>query len=356
MNRAALKQNSDCRSWPNVESSGEVALGDEGEMNLNPLLESGSRHCAYNETRECFLGLHILIADIEAVQLGLRLTNLSLKSGEGLWLKPFRGIPPYSGGPLDLVYLDEKHRVIETVESFPTFQVSPASPRAATVLVLPVHSIYWSQTQPGDQLMLCGADEMQNCLREQTGTTGQPGMPFRERPPRRNEPEPAENKGGNGASSGGRQAPEQMIIARPALSAARRLQNWLRRWWSPPVDPRRAPREPAPGLTAYYWTGGAPKPHEVRDISSTGLYLVTESRWYPGTVLLMNLQRTGNGEETGGYAIPVHSLVIRSGADGVGLEFVLDEGRMNTAGPSTAEVANSKQLELFLRSVRKETD
>ena len=172
-------------------------------MNLNPLFAAGSPHCAYNGTRECFLGLHILIADLEAVQLELRLANLSLKSGEGLWLKPFRGIPPYSGGPLDLVYLDESHRIIETVESFPTFQVSPSSPRAATVLVLPAHSIYWSQTQPGDQLMLCGADEMQNSLRDLTGTTGQPGMPTREKSPRGNGPGAVKSKESQSASSGG---------------------------------------------------------------------------------------------------------------------------------------------------------
>ena len=354
MNSAALKQNSDCQCWPGVESAGKADLSNEGEMNLNPLFAAGSPHCAYNGTRECFLGLHILIADLEAVQLELRLANLSLKSGEGLWLKPFRGIPPYSGGPLDLVYLDESHRIIETVESFPTFQVSPSSPRAATVLVLPAHSIYWSQTQPGDQLMLCGADEMQNSLRDLTGTTGQPGMPTREKSPRGNGPGAVKSKESQSASSGGPPPPDQIGIAPSALNAARRLQNWFQRWWSP--DPRRAPREPAPGLAAYYWNGAAPKPHEVRDISSTGLYLVTESRWYPGTVLLMNLQRNPCGDPAGGCAIPVRSLVIRSGADGVGLQFVLDESRINATGPGAGEVVDSKQLEQFLQSMRKERD
>ena len=35
-------------------------------------------------------------------------------------------------------------------------------------------------------------------------------------------------------------------------------------------------------MAAYYWNGAAPKAHTVRDISSTGLYVVTEERWYPG--------------------------------------------------------------------------
>ena len=320
-------------------------------MNLNPLFETGSRHCAYNETRECFLGLHILIADLEAAQLELRMANLSLRSGEGLWLKPFRGIPTYSGDPLDLVYLDEQHRVIETVESFPTFEVNPASPHATTVLVLPAHSLYWSQTQPGDQLMLCGAEEMQSCLQNHTSSTSQAGMPLLEKSMRTDESGSAENMDGNGASSVGTQPPDPIRTGRPALNAARRLQGWLQRWWSP--DPRRAPREPAHGLEAYYWNGAAPKAHEVRDISATGLYLVTDSRWYPGTMLLMNLQRTGGAEPTGECAIPVHSLVIRSGADGVGLQFVLEGSKTDAAGPSTTEVVNRKQLDQFLRSMRK---
>jgi hypothetical protein len=147
-----------------------------------------------------------------------------------------------------------------------------------------------------------------------------------------------------------------MRLARPALNAARRLQLWLHRWWTRTPDPRRAAREPAADLEAYYWNGDAPEAHKVRDISSTGLYLITDSRWYPGTVLLMNLQQTGVGEQPGKYAIPVHSLVIRSGPDGVGLQFVLDEGKKKIAGPSTAEVVNSKQLDQFLRSLRKDKD
>ena len=91
--------------------------------------------------------------------------KLALKSGEGLWMVPFRGIPDTNMSvPLDLVYLDEDCRVIEVVESFPTFHVTPSSPPAASVLALPTHSIYSSQTQPGDQLVLCVAEEMQRRL------------------------------------------------------------------------------------------------------------------------------------------------------------------------------------------------
>ena len=53
-------------------------------------------------------------------------------------------------------------------ESFPTFQVSSSSPRPESVLALPAHSIYSSQTQSGDQLVLCVAEEMERQLERLT--------------------------------------------------------------------------------------------------------------------------------------------------------------------------------------------
>jgi len=59
---------------------------------------------------------------------------------------PFHGFPttdPYA--PLDLIYLDEDCRVIETVESYPTILATSTNPAAPSLLVLPAHSIYSSQ-------------------------------------------------------------------------------------------------------------------------------------------------------------------------------------------------------------------
>jgi len=134
------------------------------------------RLCAYNQTRECFLGLEVAAADVSYAQLKELLGKLALKSGEGLWMSPFRGIPDTNMlVPLDLIYLDEDCRVIEIVESFPTFHATPSSPRAASVLALPTHSIYSSQTQPSDQLVLCVAEEMQHRLERFSGPSGVAG-------------------------------------------------------------------------------------------------------------------------------------------------------------------------------------
>jgi uncharacterized membrane protein (UPF0127 family) len=91
--------------------------------------------------------------------------KLTLGLDEGLWIVPSRGI--HTVGvlfPLDLVYLDENHQVLHVVESFPTFRISPLISNAASVLELPTHTIYSSQTQPGDQLLICVAEEMENRL------------------------------------------------------------------------------------------------------------------------------------------------------------------------------------------------
>ena len=48
--------------------------------------------CAYNQTRECFLGLEVDGADLSLAKLKERIASLTLKSGEGLWMAPFRGL------------------------------------------------------------------------------------------------------------------------------------------------------------------------------------------------------------------------------------------------------------------------
>ena len=126
-------------------------------------------YCAYNQTRECFLGLKVKAGELASNKVAEMMLDKPLKSGEGLWMKPFRGITATAmPAPLDLIYLDEDCRVIEMAESFPTFQVSSTSPRPESVLALPAHSIYSSQTQSGDQLVLCVAEEMERQLERLT--------------------------------------------------------------------------------------------------------------------------------------------------------------------------------------------
>jgi len=144
----------------------------------------------------------------------------------------------------------------------------------------------------------------------------------------------------------------EMSLVEPGDTPPRPPRSWLERWWSP--DPRKAPRDVAPGLAAYYWNGSVPKAHGIRDISSSGLYVVTEERWYPGTLVLMTLTRTDCGEEVEERSISVQSRAVRWGNDGVGLKFVLPDADDIKRGHNLmTDGADRKTLEKFLHRLKK---
>jgi uncharacterized protein len=334
-----------------------AAPASEGKGNMEP-----RAHCAYNQTRECFLGLEVRPADLPSGRIGELMASRPLKSGEGVWLMPFRGIPAASlPAPLDLIYLDEDCRVIETVESFPTFQASSSTPRPGSVLALPAHSIYSSQTQTGDQLVLCVAEEMERRLERLTSSRAEPACEpviagaalLREKPLWSGGPGVLELETRVVSARLGTNGSHQMDLAPPTKRAVKQPRNWFERWWSP--DPRRAPRASGSGLAAYYWNGSVPSSHGVRDISSNGLYVVTEERWYPGTLVLMSLQRANGEEEFAERSIAVHSRAVRWGPDGVGLQFVLSDDKDVREGRlGLLDAAGRKELEEFLEFLKRE--
>jgi hypothetical protein len=118
---------------------------------------------------------------------------------------------------------------------------------------------------------------------------------------------------------------------------------------------RHADRQTVPDLAAYYWNGAAPKEHGIRDISSTGLFLVTEERWYPGTLVMMTLQEKRDAEESSSRSISVQSKAVRWGNDGVGLEFVLPDTNDRRRGQSLLEDGvDRRTLEKFLEGFKVE--
>ena len=122
-------------------------------------------YCVYNETRECFLSLNVRAADTIFSRLKGLIGRLRLRADEGIWVVPSRGV--HTLGlffPLDLIYLDENHRVIHLVEYFPSFRIGPLKTQAESVLELPTHTIYSSHTQPGDQLVICIAEDLKRRL------------------------------------------------------------------------------------------------------------------------------------------------------------------------------------------------
>ena len=118
---------------------------------------------------------------------------------------------------------------------------------------------------------------------------------------------------------------------------------------------RRANRKSAPQLAAFFWTGAAPVEHGIRDISSTGLFLVTEERWYPGTVVMMTLQKRGEPVDSPNRSIAVQSRAVRWGEDGVGLQFVLPDANGRKFGKNLLEEGvDRRTLEKFLEGFKAE--
>ena len=281
-------------------------------------------------------------------------------------MAPFRGIPAIEvRTPLDLIYLDADGRVLDLVEFFPHSRVSPSTPPAASVLALPTHMIYSSHTCQGDQLMVCTPDEikrrpgpfaadadltfafasaLRNPILSDEKACRVTGMDLKTlENPSETEVAPIV------------QTPESTVEKAAAWNPAPR-RGRLARWLFPePSDRRKAEREPMSDFAAHFWTGGPPTAHAIRDISSTGLYVVTPERWYPGTVVRMTLTKSDGNRKGAERTICVRVEVVRWGNDGVGLRFVPQNARSGVRGQADPlEGADEKELDQFLKLVRDE--
>lgn len=125
-------------------------------------------------------------------------------------------------------------------------------------------------------------------------------------------------------------------------SLGTRFKRWLNPVAPANSDRRKAHRRYVPGMVAHYFTGGAPKPHDVADISMTGFYLLTEDRWMPDTMIQMTLQKPcAKGERK--QSITVLSKIVRGGSDGVAAQFVMPE----SLDPTSHDIQPSQATDRF---------
>ena len=274
--------------------------------------------CACDRARQILISEDIDFVDTVKQPFTAIVKDLSEVTHDGLWLSPFRGIPR---GPrlsrFDVVYLDENCRVLEYRENFAEVEFAPIGSEAASALILPAHSLGSSHIQKGDQLRICsgskalaGFDEISlsadeegwlGCVRKKDLLESQAQKSAHER----------QHVDAEAGQDGGNEKPSLTV----------RILRWL----FPPTasdDRRRGERLLAPGLVAYYWTGGAPQAYRLGNVSQSGFFLLTEERWQPGTRIVMTLQRDGSGEAKSEEIHRVESEVIRWGVDGVGCVFV----------------------------------
>jgi hypothetical protein len=122
--------------------------------------------CVYNETRENFLSPKVTVIDTKSDPLRavkVLIEGLGPNAETGLWLNPLKSVPTVPRlSPYDLVYLDQDCRVMQGVALVPDDEVPRFDGHATSALLLPIHSFSRSQTHPGDQVIICSAEEMEH--------------------------------------------------------------------------------------------------------------------------------------------------------------------------------------------------
>ncbi|MGA8041679.1 MAG: hypothetical protein WCA37_02650 [Terracidiphilus sp.] len=105
------------------------------------------------------------------------------------------------------------------------------------------------------------------------------------------------------------------------------MRSSLKNWLDQPVIPRgRAERRQVPGLVAYHADGTGLRPDAVSNISATGVYLRTSTRWPIGASVELTLQRHGQLESTVENRIALQAKPVRWDEEGVALTFLHTKG------------------------------
>jgi hypothetical protein len=364
---------------------------------------SAEQYCVYNQTRARFVATGVDAVEAFSGGQEERLRSLEPGTGAGLWILPCPEISPTSIRlPLDLVYLNNEGGVLAVIESFPLGGPAVSSAIAASMLALPENTVAEGELHVGDRLIISVPGEMKRHLRsikeakaeaqespssflepflrtpaQEPGavSTEDPASSFTQPAPLAADPAPAmPPQAAPSVFAPAPAAPVEAAQVKAEIAGARtpateapapppqtKTQPWKKKadsgnWFTrllrvDPVDPRNTSRQLLPGLIAYFFTGGTPVGHPVRDVSPTGMFIVTDERWYPGTVVRVTL--TDRHNPTAERSITVNAKAVRWGSDGVGLEFVLDDTnrgkRLNAGRMERANGMDPEEIEEFLR-------
>lgn len=329
--------------------------------------QQAESHCAYNLTRGRFLSTGVESADFPVPLLSARLPLITPGSNTGLRMIPFRGISPMNVQvPIDLIYLDDDCNVLDVVELFPVAVATASRVPAASVLAVPAHTVSTTETRRGDQLKFCTSAEIaEQLLRNaESGavakvtsdataddslfTPRQPGKIL----PWLNGPTPGlvDEKSSIEPPPAIPVSPSVADPLPPPQNPGKAPKSWLQRLLNPdPPQPRKTSREASPWLTAHFFTGGPPKAHAIRDVSPTGVFLLTDERWYLGTLIGITLT---NGQlPSSDRCITVNAKAVRWGNDGVGLEFIFEKENGNQRA-SVMGGATRREMEQFLQRAK----
>ena len=297
-------------------------------------------YCVYNQTHELFVATGVEAVDASAGELEAHLRRLDPDGRTGLWILSCREIPAtYIRFPVDLVHLDGDGVVLDAIAFFPLAAPMASLDEVESVLILPANTVAKGEIHAGDRLIVSLPEGMKRHLKNMQEAKAEA----------RKEQAPLA-RWQSGIFCVREPSPAPQINTRQWMQQS--PENWFTRLLrKAPADPRMAARESLPGLIAYYFTGGTPMGHPVRNFSTKGMFIVTSDRWYAGTVLRVTL--TDQRDPSAERSITVNAKVVRSAGDGVGLEFVLEEpDRPGSLPLERMERANGMapaEIEEFLR-------
>jgi uncharacterized protein len=117
--------------------------------------ENSNHVFVYNQTKETFLSFRVKVADSIFSRLVGLLGKRSLNPDGGVWIVPANSV--HTIGmlfPFDMVLIDKNFKVVGIRELVRPFKITRPNFRAESVLELPVHTIFKSRTEVGDQLVI----------------------------------------------------------------------------------------------------------------------------------------------------------------------------------------------------------
>jgi hypothetical protein len=104
------------------------------------------------------------------------------------------------------------------------------------------------------------------------------------------------------------------------------LRSWFEKTFlQDDVQQQRAQRRQVPGLEAIHWTGSSPGLDIVKNISASGMYLVTRERWPEGEINPVRLVYPELTDDSPENQVTIETRTVRWGEDGMGLTFILPE-------------------------------
>jgi uncharacterized protein len=108
-----------------------------------------------NRSKQTMLASEVALADTSWTRMKGLLGKRSedFPTGKGLWITPSQGVHTIGMKfPIDVVYLDSKHRVIHVCHSLNPFRFAAVKLRCRSVVELPAGTLAQTQTSVGDVL------------------------------------------------------------------------------------------------------------------------------------------------------------------------------------------------------------